>query len=100
MKEKETAMKKITAFHLENCPYCIQAKKVLKDLAAEDARYASPDIEWIEESKEPEKTAGYDYYYVPTFFLGKEKLYEAHPKESYEECYASVKKSLDRALEE
>ena len=92
-------MKKLTVFHLNTCPYCINAKKALAELAAADERFKDPDIEWIEESETPEKTEGYDYYYVPTFFLGKEKLYEAHPGESYEECLGKVKECLEKALQ-
>ena len=91
-------MRGLTVFHLQNCPYCRNAKKALEELCAEKPEYAGISLDWIEESKEPERTMGYDYYYVPTFFLGKEKLYEAKPGETYEECKALVKSCLDKAL--
>lgn len=91
-------MKGLTVFHLTNCPYCINAKKALAQLCGDKPQYADIPIEWIEESEEPERTSGYDYYYVPSFFLGKEKLYEAHPGESYEECLENVRGCLEKAL--
>lgn len=91
-------MKELTAFYLTDCPYCINAKAALAELCKEKPEYAGISIDWIEESVEPERTNGYDYYYVPTFFLGKEKLYEAKPGETYEECRELVKSCLEKAL--
>ena len=52
----------------------------------------------MEESKQPEVAAKYDYYYVPTLFCGAEKLYEARPGQSYDEVKTCLKVALDRAL--
>ena len=90
-------MKKVVAFRLEGCPYCAQAMKAVKELAA-DEKYSSVVIDWVEENEHPEISAKYDYYYVPTFFVDGVKLYEAHPGESYEECKANVRRVLDEAL--
>jgi len=51
-----------------------------------------------EEYKDADVVAKHDYYYAPTMYIGDEKLYEAHPGESYAECKAQVKKVLDQAL--
>lgn len=91
-------MRKVTCFHLQNCPYCKQAKKVLADLIAENPAYKEVTIEWIEEREEPDIAAKYDYYYVPSMFIGQEKLYEARPLESYDACRANVKTVLDAAM--
>ena len=47
----------------------------------------------IEESEEPEVADRYDYYYVPTFYVGDEKVHEGgiYPEE--------VEQVLRRALE-
>ena len=91
-------MKKVLAFRLEGCPYCRQAMKALQELSAEDEKYSSAAIEWVEENEHPEISAKYDYYRVPTMFVDGVKLYEAHPGESSEECKANVRRVLDEAL--
>ena len=91
-------MKKLTMFYLEDCGYCAKARKALDELYAEDPRYREVEIEKIEESRQPEVAEQYDYYAVPTFFDGKEKLFEAHLFMSYEEIRDEVKRVLDHAL--
>ena len=91
-------MKKVLAFRLEGCPYCRQAMKALQELSAEDEKYSSAAIEWVEENEHPEISGKYDYYYVPTMFVDGVKLYEAKRGESYEECKANLRRVLDEAL--
>jgi glutaredoxin len=67
---------KLTYFKLKNCPYCIQADKWLNELRSEDSAYAAVEIETIDEREQPDLADSYDYYYVPTFFLGRKKLHE------------------------
>lgn len=90
-------LKKVLAFRLEGCPYCAQAMKAVKELAA-DEKYSSVVIDWVEENEHPEISSKYDYYFVPTFFVDGVKLYEAKRGESYDECKANVKRVLDEAL--
>lgn len=66
-------MKTITMFYLENCPYCKNARKALKELTEENPEYGSISVDMIEESQNPEKADAYDYYYVPALFLGNER---------------------------
>lgn len=91
-------MKKATLFYLENCPYCRNARRALEELAREEPKYAGAELTWVEESRQPELAARYDYYYVPTVYLGSEKLYEARPGESYASCKAKLKAALDAVL--
>lgn len=91
-------MKKLTLFYLEGCPYCDNARRALRELGEEKAAYAAAEVEWIEESRQPSLAASYDYYYVPTVFLGQEKLYEAHPGESFEACREELRKCLDKVI--
>lgn len=93
-------MKKITLFYLENCPYCRNAKQALAELIKEAPQYGQVEIHWVEESKEPDLAGQYDYYYVPTVFMGGAKLYEASPMEPYAACKANLKAALDTALAE
>ena len=91
-------MKKLTIFHLDDCPYCRNARKALAELTAETPKYNGISVEWIEESRHPEMTEGHDYDYVPTIYAGDQKLYEARPGESYAECKANVKAALDAVI--
>ncbi len=92
-------MKKITCFHLETCPYCIQAKKAINELIQENSEYGKIEIEWIEENEHPEIIEKYDYRAVPCMFVGSEKKYEAYLFETYKHCKDEIKKVFDFVLE-
>lgn len=86
-------MAKLTLFHLERCPYCIEARKYLAELQAEDARYHEIVIDLIDERKNKALADAHDYYLVPTFYLGSTKLFEGIMTK------ADVQAVLDAALE-
>ena len=88
-------MKKATVFYLENCPYCRNALRAMKELEAENPAYAGLQIEMVEESREPEKADAYDYYHVPSIFLDGEKVYECSPGEDY----MTIRENIRRAWE-
>lgn len=92
-------MKTLTLFYLEDCPYCRNARKALAELVAENPSYGEIHIDWIEESQQPDLAGQYDYYYVPTIFADEQKLYEAHPGESYAECKEQVRSALETVLQ-
>ena len=71
--------KKVKMMMLDSCPYCKQAFKMMDKLQAQHPEYKNVDIDVIEERKEPEKIKGYDYWYVPTFFVGEQKILEGVP---------------------
>ena len=86
-------MLKITMFTMESCPYCKQALRWMDELLASNCAYSALEIEKIDELVHPEIANGYDYYYVPTYYVGSEKLHEgaASPER--------IKLVLDAALE-
>ena len=86
-------MAKLTLFHLERCPYCVEARKYLAELQAEDARYRDIVIDLIDERKNKALADAHDYYLVPTFYLGSTKLFEGIMTK------ADVQAVLDVALE-
>lgn len=86
-------MAKLTLFHLERCPYCIEARRFLAELQAEDARYHEIVIDLIDERKNKALADAHDYYLVPTFYLGSTKLFEGIMTK------ADVQAVLDAALE-
>lgn len=64
---------------LETCPYCRQAFRMMDELRKENPAFRSVTVDVIDEEREPEKTDGYDYWYVPTFFVGPRKIMEGVP---------------------
>ena len=90
-------MAKLTIFYLAHCPYCRNARKAVRELQAEDAAYAALELDWIEESQQPDVADAYDYYYVPSVFAGQEKLYECSPSEDYEAIKAHLRAAFDAA---
>lgn len=93
-------MKEILMFYLDDCGYCRKARQALEELTAENPAYREIPLTRIEESREPELADRYDYYAVPTFYVGGEKRFEAHIGMSYEAIKAAVKDALDAALAE
>ncbi|HUM82268.1 MAG TPA: thioredoxin domain-containing protein [Lachnospiraceae bacterium] len=91
-------MQKVTFFYLPGCPYCRQANLALDELVKENPEYGKVEFERIDESRNAEKAAAYDYYNVPAMFIGNEKIYEAHPGESAKEARANVENVLKKAL--
>ena len=86
-------MKPITLFYQTHCPFCKKAFAYIEELKKQD-RYRDVEICLVEETEQPEVADRYDYYYVPTFYVGETKVHEGgiFPDE--------VKAVLDRALEE
>ena len=92
-------MKTITAFYLNGCPYCRNAKAALQELIKENPAYGKVPIDWYEETENPEAVKGHSYYYVPSLFIGTEKLYEAQPGQDYDAIKGHVRNVLDKALQ-
>jgi glutaredoxin len=72
-------MEKLLFIYMDGCPYCHMAADVLANLTNEHPEYNKIPVEKVNETTEPEKLKGRQYYYVPTFFYGDEKIYEAQP---------------------
>ena len=87
-------MKDLTMFYLETCPYCKRARGYMQELRDEDPKYKGIDVKMVEERQEKELADSYDYFYVPCYYVGGEKVAEgAIDKEG-------VKKVFDEALED
>lgn len=72
-------MKKIKVFYLKNCPHCRRAFKMIEDIKSENKQYQNLQFELIEESKNVKLANTYDYYFVPTFYVGDVKIHEGIP---------------------
>jgi glutaredoxin len=93
-------MKKLTFIYLKGCPYCMKAMKAFDALLGANEEYKKVEIDAVEEGENPDRIATLDYYHVPTYYLGDEKLFEASPGDSYEVIEAATKKALEAALAE
>ena len=91
-------MKPILMFYLDDCGYCHKAHQAMDELMEGTPAYREIPITRIEESQQPELADRYDYYATPTFYVGGEKLFEAHIGMSYENIKAEVRRVLDAAL--
>ena len=84
---------KLTMFYLPGCPYCRQAEQFERELLERKPEYRAVEVERIDESKQSALADTYDYYYVPAYFLGKERLFSGAPTE------ADVERVFSRARE-
>ena len=87
-------MKEVLMMLLPDCPYCHQAEEMLEQLMERDPRYRQVPIRRVAESAQPEFAATLDYFYVPTFFVGGEKMMEGVPS------LYQVRNVLEAALKE
>ncbi len=69
-------MKELTMFYLETCPYCNRARQYMKELCDENAEYASIPVKMVEERQQKALADSYDYYYVPCYYIGGDKIAE------------------------
>ena len=69
-------MKPVKLFYLKNCPFCKKALRYIEEARAAHPELAAVEIEMIEESEQPEVADRFDYYYVPTFYVGGRKVHE------------------------
>ena len=86
-------MKDILLFYLPGCPHCKLALRFQEELLAEHPEWRDIPVKLVDESREAALADSYDYYYVPTFYVGGEKVHEGgiYPEE--------VERVLRRALE-
>ena len=89
---------KITYYYLPGCPYCRKADRAIEELIQENPSYGDIEIERINEKDQREDVSGYDYYYVPSMFIGKEKIYEADPSQHYDDIKQAVRNVLETGL--
>ncbi|MDR1510158.1 MAG: thioredoxin family protein [Synergistaceae bacterium] len=84
-------MKEIKMFFMETCPHCRKALALIEEIYSENPGYRNIPVKKIDETKEPAYAAKFDYYYVPTFYAGDEKLHEGAPsKEAIEKVFEAA----------
>lgn len=76
MPERNVLMKEITMFYLEHCPYCRRARGYMEELCSENPEYSKIPVKMVEERQEKQLADSFDYYYVPCYYIGDNKLAE------------------------
>ena len=69
-------MKELTLFYFDGCPHCANAFRWQEELFLEYPEFRQVPVRLIDEHKQPELADQYDYWLVPTYYLGTQKLYE------------------------
>ncbi|MDD3171531.1 MAG: thioredoxin family protein [Bacilli bacterium] len=69
-------MKELTYFYLKYCPYCLKAEKLMEEVIKDNPEFSKIKINKIEENTNKEVANSYDYYYVPCFWIEKNKIHE------------------------
>ncbi|MDR2175905.1 MAG: thioredoxin family protein [Synergistaceae bacterium] len=84
-------MKEVMMFMQPACPHCKKALSLMEEIRLGEPRYKDVAVKQIDETKDPDFAGKFDYYYVPTFFVGDEKLHEGVPsKEAVEKVFAAA----------
>ena len=71
-------MKDVILFKLTYCPHCKLALRLQEELFQAHPEWRDIPLQMIDEAEEPELANSYDYYYVPTYYVGGEKVHEGH----------------------
>ncbi|HOG00584.1 MAG: hypothetical protein BWY35_02120 [Firmicutes bacterium ADurb.Bin248] len=85
---------KLKLFYLPSCPHCQLALRCIDQLRAENPRYGDVEIDMIDEGRQRALANSYDYWYVPCFYLDKDKLHEGHAEKE------DVRRVFDKAVGE
>lgn len=86
-------MKPVVMLITDWCPHCKRAAAWMKELENENPDFSQVEIRVIDEEKEPELAKKYDYYYVPTYYVGDIKVHEGVPTKDI------VRSVYEKALE-
>lgn len=69
-------MKPVLMFIQKSCPHSRRALQWMEELKQENPDYQQVDITVIDEREERQLADKYDYFYVPTYYVGGVKAYE------------------------
>jgi len=78
---------------MASCPYCKEARKWMNEILGSDIKYSEIPLIIIDEIEEPELAAKFAYYYVPTYYIGDEKVHEGAA------TFEILKRVFDEALD-
>ena len=75
-------MREILLFILPGCPHCELALRLQEELLREHPQWRDIPLRIVDESRERAFADGHDYYYVPTWYVGGEKVFEGHAEKA------------------
>lgn len=81
-------------FKLAACPHCKLALRYMEELTEAHPEWGKIPVTFVDEGKEPELADQYDYYFVPTYYVGGVKVHEGHAEK------ADVERVFRAAMEE
>jgi glutaredoxin len=85
------SMKEVTMLVRKTCSHCKKAREFMEEICREQPQYREVVVKQIDEIKESAYADEFDYYLVPAYFVGDEKLHEGIPsKEAVEKVYAAA----------
>ena len=87
-------MQKITMFMFPSCPYCVEALDWMKELKLENPQFNDIPFTMIDENRQRALADEYDYWFVPTYYIGEKKVHEGAATKEI------VKSVYERALQE
>lgn len=87
MEQNSAAAGHVLLFVMSGCPYCRQTLGWMEELFSRHPEYRSIPLRIVDETRERDLASRYDYYYVPTFYVGAEKVHEGA-------CSAAVVESV------
>lgn len=71
-------MKEILIFKLKGCPHCKLALALQEELLAEHPEWREIPLRIVDEREEKAFADGYDYFYVPCYYVDGVKVHEGH----------------------
>lgn len=74
-------MKEVRMFMQANCPHCKKCLVLMEELFESHPEYKEVPLVMIDERIDPVTADKYDYYYVPTFYVGEVKEHEGVPSQ-------------------
>ena len=81
-------MQKITMFMFPECPYCVEALRLMEQVKAAHPEFAQIPLEMIDENRQRALADRFDYWYVPTYYVDGKKVHEgAVNRRAVEEVY-------------
>lgn len=75
-------MKDVLMMVMTGCPHCRRARELMAELCDRHPEFRAVKVREVDETVDPDFAATLDYYYVPTFFVGGQKLHEGVPSEA------------------
>lgn len=75
-------MRELTLFYYPECPHCQRALRFQEEIFREHPEYKNVPLRMVNENQERALADSYDYWFVPTYFLGNEKLCEGVKEKS------------------